>query len=233
VDFLGYSDYSVTYADRFSPDFAEVLPEIPILIKDTGYQTNPVHKAVTCSLRKGAEALALFTEPVLEADWEKGYHIYHDHAPPGRITQNPAMVRNRYGKGESIYFAFPLLQAFAFLPNPWLRNILGRSLELMGIPDKIRIDAPVSVKSYVRKKNGRLLIHLVNLHREGDSMFLEEEPSPATVRFYLKGAPLSVSACYLDSSEPITHSADEEGVRFSAKIADVYRVIAIEGWTDG
>ncbi len=231
VDFLGYSDYSVTYVDRFSPAYQDFLPEIPILIKDTGYQTNPSHKSITCSLRKGAEALAFFTDPVLEADWEKGYHIYHDHAPPGRITQKPAIVRNRFDKGESIYFAFPLLQAFAFLPNPWHRNILRSSLKLLGIPEKVKIEAPVSLKSYVRKKGSRLLIHLVNLHREGDSMFLEENPSGGHVSFYLKGTPAAVKACYPADDEPILMSADAEGVRFTVEIAGIHRVIAIEGWS--
>jgi hypothetical protein len=229
ADFMGYSDFSLSYVDRFDDEYRKVLPDMPILIKDTGYQTNPVHRAVTCKLRDGGEVLAYFTDPVLEADWEKGYHIYHDHAPPGRITDKPAIIRNQYGKGESIYFAFPLLQAFAFLPNPWLRNIVAKSLELLGVPGRIRVEGAVSVKSYLRIINRTLYLHLINLHREGDSMFLEESPAPSSVRCILRGQCFGLQVLLMPAGTPLTVETGEN-TSFNVTCRDIHTIVEIGGY---
>ncbi len=229
ADFKGFSDFSVSYVDRFNEEYRKVLPDMPILIKDTGYQTNPVHKSLNCNVRGNGEVLASFTDPVLEADWEKGYHIYHDHAPPGKITDKPAIIRNRYGKGESIYFAFPLLQAFAFLPNPWLRNIVGKSLEFLNVPGRISIEGAVSVKAYLRIRNGKLYLHLINLHREGDSMFLEEVPAPSLIRCIIKGKhpEMMVRSIPGGTALPVHTGANTS---FEVTCSDIHTIIEIGGY---
>ncbi|MDD3926433.1 MAG: beta-galactosidase trimerization domain-containing protein [bacterium] len=173
ADFSEWSPYSVAYIDRFREGFGEKLPDLPILVKDTGYQQNPVHKVIYCNLRPGARALAFFTEPVLESDWKAGRHIYHDHAPAGKRTDRPAVIINSFGKGKCVFMPFPIIQTYDFRPAPWQRTMILDAFSTMGVPGKIQLDAPYAIHASAVTDEEGWLIHLVRLQQETGSMFLD------------------------------------------------------------
>ncbi|NUP99678.1 MAG: beta-galactosidase trimerization domain-containing protein [Armatimonadetes bacterium] len=181
LDFAGYSDFSPIYLDGFAGGYGTGLPAMPQLVKDVGYQRNSPNRALYGRLRPGAEALATFTEPVLESDWPRGYHIYHDHAPPGRRTQRPAVVLNRVGQGACLFFPFSLLRAYGHQPNPWLRELFRQGLEQLGVPHTIQVTAPPAIHHVLTADDQGWLLHLIRIQKETDTMFLDETtPAPPT-----------------------------------------------------
>lgn len=174
VDFKRFSQYSIIYIDGFKESFAKGLPRMPILIKDVGYQKNSPHHAIYCTLRKRAKAIAYFTEPILESNWEKGYHIYHDHSPPGKRTKWPAVIVNKFGKGKCVFFPFPILQAYEVEGNIWLRKLMGNTLKILGISSKIDIKASPSIEIVLRQDEKGWILNLLNIQKERNSICLNE-----------------------------------------------------------
>lgn len=185
ADFLCFSDYSVIYIDSFHPLLKKNLPDMPLLVKSAGYQQNPSEKAIYCKLRPNAQKLATFTEPVIESNWEKGYHIYHDHAPPGNRTNHPAIILNKIGKGLSIFMPFPILQAQTFQSNIWFRNLIKSVFEYIKVPSSIKIEAPSSVNVVVNSDNQGLYIHLIHIQKETNSIFLDSTAVSAPIKCVL------------------------------------------------
>jgi hypothetical protein len=186
IEFRSYSPYSLCYVDGFQEPLASALPELPLLIKDVGYQKNSPHRPIYCELAPGARAYATFTEPILESDWAAGRHIYHDHAPPGKRTKWPAVVVNGYGKGTAAFLPFPFVQAHEFQANPWYRSLMRTVLELLGAPRAVRIQAPDGVLTVATEGRSGWLLHVINARKETGSILIDDSVAPGPVRFSLR-----------------------------------------------
>ena len=175
VDFLSWSDYTIGYLDRLQPPFDQSMPAMPLLFKDTGYQTISTNPPIRCQLREGALSVGRMTDPIIEADWSRQYHIFHDHAPPGSVTNFPGVVVNRFGQGTSIYLPLPLLESYSHLPNPWVRNLLRNALRSISIPSQLSVEGPSSLRVVVNTVADNLVLHLMRLQQETGGILLEEE----------------------------------------------------------
>jgi len=186
VDFVKYSDYSISYLYNFAEPIKNALPDLPLLVKDVGYQQKSPHPAIYCLLRDGAQAYARFIEPIIESDWTNGHHIYHDHAPPGDDRQWPALVVNRYGKGMCAFLPFPILSAYEFESDPRFRSLIRQVFSILAAPERLSWDAPVSTHVAATRDDEGWLVHLINIQKETGSMFLNDTPPSGTITIRVK-----------------------------------------------
>ena len=174
VELVGDSPYSVSYLDKLDPAFSAV-PDLPLLLKDsaTGKLT-PANHALYCQLTGHARALGYIMDPVIESDFEGGTYVYHDHAPPGSVTESPGIVSNRFGQGQVVYLPVPFLGAFRHKCCPFLKQVFRILVnDVLGVSGKIRLAAPVSFKSSWREDADGWLLHLVHAQQETDSIYAD------------------------------------------------------------
>lgn len=213
VDYLADSPYSVSYLDRLDPVLA--APDLPLLLKDTASgRMNPANHSLYTRLREGARPLAMLMDPVIESDFEGGRYVYHDHAPPGRCTDHPGIVLHRYGAGQVVYFPIPFLASYRAKSCPFLKGVFRALLnEVLGVPARVRITAPVSVKTALMEDDAGWLLHLIHLQRETDSMYLD--------RFH-RADPITVRVC---PGWPVASLTD-------CLSGEVFAPHVIDGWTE-
>lgn len=190
VSFVADSEYSICYLDGLDEAFAETVPAMPLVIKDEASgRMNPrnhpmyvnMHLSPQPPLRSGepedgggARALAWLMDPIIESNFDTGYHVYHDHAPPGYRSEYPAIVLNRFGAGRVVYFPVPFLKGFARKADPSLKALFRTLLnEVLGVSAKIRIEAPVSVKHSLMQDRDDWLLHLIHVQKQTDAMYLD------------------------------------------------------------
>ena len=102
---------------------------------------------------KDARPLICFNNPV-------GQH----YAQPKGISDWPAVLLSKRGKGRVVYVASPLFESFNLYHLADHKN-LARSLVLLAAGSaglQVETDAPGSLAVEVRAQKGRLLVHLVN-----------------------------------------------------------------------
>lgn len=134
---------------------------------------------------EGARALAWLMDPIIESDFETGHHVYHDHAPPGCRTEHPGIVLNEFGDGRVAYFPTPFLKGFARKACPHLKALFRTLLrEVLGVSERIRIEAPPSVKHSLMEDADGWLLHLIHAQKQTDAMYLDafHRADPIAVR---------------------------------------------------
>ncbi len=186
LDYVDDSPYSVSYLDGLGEDVRPGMPDMPLLIKDAASgKMNPENHALYCSPRPGVRGLAYITDPVIESNFETGYYVYHDHAPPGFSTRYPGIVLNRFGEGQVLYMSVPFLGAYQSKKCPFLKRLFATLVgKVLGVSTKIRVEAPVSVKTSLQQDEEGWLLHLIHVQKATDSIYLDSfyRPDPIRVR---------------------------------------------------
>lgn len=209
ASFVADSEFSICYLDGLDQAFAGRVPEMPLVIKDEASgRLNPRNHPMYVKLAgagggqrrltprpplrpgegedgSGARALAWLMDPIIESNFETGYHVYHDHAPPGYRTEHPGIVLNQFGEGQVVYFPVPFLKGYARKACPLLKALFRALLrEVLGVSEKIRIEAPVSVKHSLMDDADGWLLHLIHVQKQTDAMYLDafERCDPVLVR---------------------------------------------------
>ncbi|MGD9498039.1 MAG: beta-galactosidase trimerization domain-containing protein [Armatimonadota bacterium] len=186
VDLVADSPYSVCYLDALDAVFEATVPRMPLLIKDSASGAlNPRNHALYVRPREGTRTLATLMDPIIESDFEAGYYVYHDHAPPGSRTEYPAITVSEVGAGRVVYLPVPFLKGYAAKASPFLREAFRVLLtEVLGVPTRIRIEAPVSVKHALMEDAEGWLLHLIHVQKQTDAMYLDSfhRADPITLR---------------------------------------------------
>ncbi|MCD6362291.1 MAG: beta-galactosidase trimerization domain-containing protein, partial [Armatimonadetes bacterium] len=186
VDLVEESPYSIAYLDALDDVFRPQVPDMPLLLKDVASdRMNPKNHALYCRLRDGALALGRIMDPIIESDFETGHWVYHDHSPPGHLTEYPAVVHNRFGDGEVIYLPPSFLGAYGSKACPFLKEVFRTLVEdVLGVSGKVRISAPVSIKTSLQEDSEGWLLHLIHIQKQTDAMYLDSftRADPVTVR---------------------------------------------------
>ncbi len=229
VDFAGYSNYSIGYLDRFSTPIDGMLPEIPLLFKDSGYQQPGNSRPLSCNVHEATEVYATITDPLIETDWSRQYHIFHDHAPQGKRTDRPGLVIHRFGAGISIYLALPILESYACKPNPWYRNLFRGMLTIGGVlPGPVEVEGSNGIRVVATRKDGDWIVHLVQMQQETGGILIDDYGYYETVchldpDFVVSGLEDAVSG------SSIQYSTETDGrIRFQVFVKD-YMIVRIVG----
>ena len=182
VKFSSFSPYSMGYISLEDENIKECVPEMKL---DT-YQS--FIQCFTVSTR--TEILARFTNPLTERSQERYYS--HFYAPPGGETIYPAIIRNKYGKGEVIYIATSLFEDY-YITDYWAyRCLLNNCVNLIFRERILSTDAPSWVETSLmqQQEKDRYVLHFVNYHptRRGNTKLERiEEVCPCTnIRFKVK-----------------------------------------------
>ena len=93
--------------------------------------------------------------------------------PEEWAVRKPLAICKDYGKGEFIYFGWPLGKEYFLDGITDMRDIIEKTISVYpAYKERISVVAPVSVMSFFRKQTGRINIHLVNFSSSG--RFLSE-----------------------------------------------------------
>jgi len=185
LDLIKTSDYSVSYLDRLDNNIFSSVPKMPLLLKDIEGGKNPENHVLYCRVHPEARILGYITDPIIESDFSKGYHIYHDHAPPGKCTDYPGIVVNNFGKGKTVFLPVPFFKAYRSKRSPFLKEVLRKVIvEELRVSKKIQVEAPVSVEVVLMQDEKGWLLHLIHIQKETNSIYLEmfERKEPIKVR---------------------------------------------------
>ncbi len=185
ADFRRCSAYTLAYLDGCAPALARGLPRGPLQVRIAEYQQKAPYHVLYCRPRRGTRVLARFVEPVLEPDWARGQHIYHNQSPPGRRTRWPAVIVNRYGRGVCAFLPFPLLQSYE-RHNIWLRPLLANLLHVLGVPRRCQVRANPAVEVVLREDARGWLVHLLHTPPLGPARLVNDAAPPGPVHLSLR-----------------------------------------------
>lgn len=110
---------------------------------------------------EGATVLSTLTLPYTNpADPERFASIHNN--PPGRATQSPSLVLNRFSAGQALYAAGDLESMDAH------REVFLRLVRLLAGPFSFEVEAPgcVEVTALRQPARGRILLSLVNFQKD-------------------------------------------------------------------
>jgi type 1 glutamine amidotransferase len=85
-----------------------------------------------------------------------------------KLSNDPALIVNRLGKGEVVYFSGDIGNTVKTFHTPELMQLVGNAARHMSKPPVTLENAPGSVEMVVRSQNDdrRTLVHLVNFTGE-------------------------------------------------------------------
>lgn len=186
VDLIQQSPYSIAYLDGLDGIFRPQVPDMPLLLKDTASdRMNPKNHTLYVRPREGTRVLGRIMDPAIESDFETGHWVYHDHSPPGSLTDHPVMVLNSFGDGQVIYLPPPFFGAYGSKSCPFLKAVFRTLVQdVLGVSAKVRIQAPVSIKHSLMQDDEGWLLHLIHIQKQTDAMYLDAftRTDPVTVR---------------------------------------------------
>jgi len=221
---LSWAPWPYAFVRRGASDLFEGIPDVPVRI------AGPV------ALLSGLTGEALADAQLPEAPPTVNTTLLW-HEPAGDEDRSyPYVVRNSYGKGVCIYAASALASStttFDGIAGGWAKELARRLLRLL-LPYEDRslsIDAPPGCEVVLNRKDGRLVLSLIN-HYAGHPEYLPTGeagvrlgPFDLVLRTDLTGPVLAQVQPDGDGIPTIT----EEGViRLTVPTFEVHQVITVE-----
>jgi hypothetical protein len=143
-------------------DMAEGILDMPILAHDVFYRMAP----------DGAETWAALIFPETETTPKRSYR--HPMAPPGRISEFPAISANRYGKGLAVIVGGPIFKTYYDHGYPPLRKLIRNLMRRLQRTPLFYANGPFTLEANLMQIKGELHLHLIN------SWF--QQPTEASMR---------------------------------------------------
>lgn len=190
VSYAGETQERFTYiapAQGQAALFGDATAQYPVGLRGTQIKVNA---------RPGAQVLGTLTLPFTDTAEAVDFASIHSD-PPGITTDSPALVINRYGKGQAIYVAGELELSDAY------RDLFIRLLRMAAPAFTFEAEAPkvVEITAFHQPEQRRYIACLVNFQQElpnipvhGITLRLDVGDAPATRVLALpQGAPVSWS----------------------------------------
>lgn len=158
VSYQGLSPESIGFLTAYNSGVGSGLPRYPLVVYD---------RFLEVSHFKGAEVLAEARRPLLELLERRSYS--HAQPPPHPTPPSwpDAIIRNRYGKGVSIYLVSPVFRVFYEHNAPFHRKLIQNLIDLLLGDDKlVEVETGPSVEASLMEQDDRWVLHLVNYHAE-------------------------------------------------------------------
>lgn len=156
VSYLGETRETVTYISPSKEDaelFCDITPQAPLTLFHTQVLVKPLEEANVI-----ARICLPYTDP---ADRTRFASIHSN--PPGVITDYPAIVRRRYGKGEAVWCAGPVEMVGEERHRRFFLRLL-KSLVKEGF--SFEAEAPKSVEVTMFRQEDGYIINLLNFQPE-------------------------------------------------------------------
>ena len=138
--------------------------------------------------------------------------------PPGRWTDQPALVMNEYGQGKSIYVAGDLENGDLY------PDVVVRLLRLLSSKFCFEADAPSSVEvTQFVKSDSRILLNLVNFQAELPNLPVEG------IRIRVRTGGRNVqSVGVVPGGEELDFDQTEDYVSFAAPVLEDFLMLAVD-----
>ena len=107
-----------------------------------------------------AEIVMLSELPATEVVSQKRIFTYTTDVAPGTSTE-PLAVLNEYGKGKCVYFGGNIARIYGIYGNPELRSAVRGAIKACA-ESPVQTDAPLFVETAVYRKDGNVVLHLLN-----------------------------------------------------------------------
>lgn len=171
------------------------------------------------TLMEGAEVLATYTPPYGNQAEPLKFASIHSN-PPVDTTNEPTIIRNKFGKGESIYITGNMNVRFAELSNVFCRlldSMVDWNKQLITNAPK-----PVEITIFDHVANDNYLVHLVNFQETLPNIPVHDievtvrvEHEPKEVRLLMDGRKIKFD--YSDGY-----------VRFEIEELETYQLVSIK-----
>lgn len=199
-------------------DYMSVVEDHPIL---DGISTK---KLLPCPIY-GMEVIQTTSKAIM---------MYHEKMPARYVkvpplSKNPAIVVNRYGKGNCLYIAGNFFEHYYSYHNPDYRKIIANAVRLMSRSLITLRGCPQSVEVTLRcqPSKNRLLIHLVNF--TGEMTRPMESVLPVRgIGIVLHGLKTPCYAKALQLDRELNLEENKEGVALELPLLQEYEIIALE-----
>jgi len=156
ISFLGETKESVTYISpsREIPQiFGDITPQVPLIL---------FHPQIIAKPSDEGEVIAKICLPYTDPSDTRIFASIHSN-PPGTVSDHPAIVRRRFGKGEAIWCAGPLEMMEQERHREFFIRLL-KSLVRDGF--SLETDAPKSVEITMFQQEGKCIVNLLNFPPE-------------------------------------------------------------------
>ena len=152
ADYIGRTTEQFTYiapTEKGGPLFCGATEKYPI-----GIHYNQTY----VTAHKNSEILGLVTLPYTDPRGGRFASIHSD--PPSRPSDHPAIIRNTYGKGVSLYCAGPVEGCET------QRKVFIKLIESLLPAKLVESDAPAAIEITVHKQPNRNILSLVNFQHQ-------------------------------------------------------------------
>jgi len=153
VDYNGKTEEKFTYISPVSDGmeiFCGASKKYPIGIE---------YNQAMVSVHKGAQVLGTLTLPYTSPVYGGKFASIHSD-PPGKYTDDAALVRNQYGKGCAVYAAGPVESAVT------LKKVFTGIIKLLISDRLIESNAPKPVEITVHRQPDKYIVSLVNFQHQ-------------------------------------------------------------------
>ena len=149
--FLGISSVEGVFTPSRVEDYLTITGSLDGLPK-SALVPRPVN-ALKVRPARNAEVMACYNNP-----------IGLSYLPLNGLSEYPAVLLSRRGKGRVVYLASPLFESFDRFHMDCHRDLARAAIRLAGGRRGLQVetDAPGSLAVEVRRQKGRLMVHLVN-----------------------------------------------------------------------
>ncbi len=222
ADFLLGDVFGVTYRGETRETFTYMAPaaagEMLLAPYTRRYPLGLYDAQIVFAARPDVEVLATLTLPFTDPADPFHFASIHNN-PPGVETESPALVRNRFGRGQAIYAASDLESVEAH------REVFVRLIRLLAPSLTLEADAPraVEITLFHQPERKRYLINLLNFQKELPNIPVED----ICIRLRLDGKQ-PTRALLLPDEQPLPFDVAGDRLTLRAPRLETFAMLAVD-----
>ena len=220
-DFLLSDVFGVSYEGETEENYTYLAPSDGVEDLFSGYSREyPLGlegSQLKIDVQSSAQILGTLVLPYTDPRDMDVFASIHSN-PPGRWTDQPALVMNEYGKGKSIYVAGDLENGDLY------PDVVVRLLQLLSSKFCFEADAPSSVEvTQFVKSDSRILLNLVNFQAELPNLPVEG------IRIRVRTGGRNVqSVGVVPGGAELDFDQTEDYVSFAAPVLEDFLMLAVD-----
>ena len=168
--------------------------------------------------KKGAQVLGKLGMPITDPADSDHFASIHCN-PPGPSTDNPAIVRNAFGKGKALYVAADL-ENHEYHRNNFVKLI--KSLVTEKFSFESDAPEPVEIVAFHQGKEKRYIVNVLNFQKYVPSLPIEN----ITIRLNTGNKKVKSVATLPDEKE-LAFKVVEGGVEFTVARLEVFQMLSV------
>ena len=152
--------------------------------------------------------------------------------PTKDLTDQAVVTKRNVGKGAIVAVHGPIFRDYYLGHYPLLRRLVGDLVDALGIDWTVTLDAPPRLEMILRKKDGKLLVNLINRGAgemlSAQRVVVEELPAVENVVLRVRRDSRPKTVSLLPDGAPVEWSYQAGGLTVKVPRVDIHSVIVIE-----